>query len=78
MQQARVKNWLGKGEGNKNKLMWLCHKELTSSSGWTEIKNIFCHFSLAHCGSTGAVEGLNKARETTLLSILAHWVVSLA
>lgn len=35
-------------------------------------------FSPAPCGSMGAAEGLNEARETTLLSILAHWVVLLA
>lgn len=76
MQQARVKNHLGEDEGDKNNLVWLCHKKPSSLYGWTEIKCIFVTFLPGSLGSMGAVEELNKARVITLLlSIPAHCVV---
>lgn len=59
MQQARVKNQLGKAEGEENKLMWLCCKEPTSPDGWSEKKNIFVTFlsgSLWDHGGCGKAE----------------------
>lgn len=59
MHQARVKNWLGKAKGNKNKLMWLCHKEPSSPDDWTETKNISVTFlsgSLWEHGGCGRTE----------------------
>lgn len=64
---ARVKNGPGKAEGDKNKLMWLCHKEPSSPYGQAETKNILSLFSVAPHGSVGAVGGLSEARETALL-----------
>lgn len=78
LQQARVKNCPGKAEGNKNKLMWLCHKETSSPYGWTETKPIFVTFLSGSLWECGAVEGLNKVRVVILLlSVLAHGVVPL-
>lgn len=57
--------------------MWLCHKETSRPYGWTETKNIFVTFLSGSLWHSGSVEGLNKARQMIVLSVLAHWDVPL-